>query len=50
MLEYEVVQHVRKVGIFRNYNLNMQQLEFKCMFTKFNKFYYSLQHDRNTSV
>ena len=23
MLEYEVVQHVRKVGIFRNYNLNM---------------------------
>ena len=20
MLEYEVVQHVRKVGIFRNYN------------------------------
>ena len=46
MLEYEVVQHVRKVGIFRNYNLNMCQLEFKCMITKFNNFCSSLQRDR----
>ena len=50
MLEYEVVQHVRKVGIFRNYNLNMCQLEFKCMTTKSNIFCSSSQHDRNTSV
>ena len=50
MLEYEVVQHVRKVGIFRNYNLNMCQLEFKCMITKFYNFCSSSQHDRNTSV
>ena len=46
MLEYEVVQRVRKVGMFRNYNLNMRQLEFKCMITKFNNFCCSLQHDR----
>ena len=46
MLEYEVVQHVRKVGMFRNYNLNMCQLEFKCMITKFNNFCSSLQRDR----
>ena len=47
MLKYEVVQYVLKVGMLRNQNLNMYQLEFKYMITKFNILCTSLQHDRD---